>query len=71
MRALRYTLMSFAMLAAFAAATFAQKDGDKKPPPKGNPPVITPQPKPTPKPDQPKKPEYAIAIWKNEAGESA
>lgn len=70
MRVLRYTLMSFAMLAAFAVAAFAQKDGDKKPPPKGNPPVITPQPKPQPTPS-PKKPGYEVAVWKSEEGESA
>ncbi len=71
MRILRYTLMSFAMVAAFAVAGFAQRDGDKKPPPKGNPPVINPAPKPTPKPE-PKKPGSAVAFWKqNDTVESA
>ena len=62
--------MSFAMLAAFSVASFAQRD-DRKPPKKDNPPVINPQPKPSPKPERPRKPDYAVAVWRSDTGESA
>ena len=42
-------------------AVSAQKDGDRKPPPKGNPPVVTPQQK-NPPPDKPKRPGYAVLV---------
>lgn len=60
------------MLAAFSVVAFAQKDGDKKPPPKGNPPVINPAPpKPAPTPTPRKPSAEGVAMWKNETGESA
>lgn len=71
MRILRYTLMSFAMLAVFSVAAFAQKDGDKKPPPKGNPPIITPAPKPNPTPTPRKPSAEFVAVWKDGMYESA
>jgi hypothetical protein len=45
------TLFTFAMVAALSLTSFAQKyDDQKKPPPKPNPPVVTPQPKNPQKP---------------------
>lgn len=68
---MRYTLMSFALLVACSAAASAQKGDDRKPPKKDNPPVINPAPKPSPKPDRPRKPEYASAVWRDETGDAA
>ncbi len=74
MKVLQKILFTCAMVIGLTFAVSAQKDGDKKPPPKETPPVINPQPKnpPPQKPPEtkPKKPSDAVAIWKNEAGES-
>lgn len=72
MRVIQKILFTFALVAGLSFAAFAQKD-DKKPiPPKPRPPVVNPQPKDPPKENpKPIKPGMAMAIWKNEAGESA
>jgi hypothetical protein len=57
--------MSFALLTACSIAAFAQKDDDRKPPKKENPPVINPAPKPSPKPERPRRPEYISAVSKD------
>ena len=61
------------MVLGLSFAAFAQKDPPKPPPPKPQPPVVNPQPKnPPPKEsEKPKKPSEAVAIWKNETGETA
>ena len=69
MKTLRYMIMTFALIAGLSAVSFGQKD-DKKPPPKGTPPVINPQPKnpppqKTPEPGR-KKPNEAVAYWKKD-----
>ena len=70
MKVLQKILITFAMVIGLSLAAFAQKE-DKKPPPKGTPPVVTPQPKP-PDPNKPKKPELAVIYIKARAdGESA
>lgn len=50
------------MLVGLALTASAQKDGDKKPPPK-NPPVINPAPPKNPPPDKPKKPGFALVVF--------
>lgn len=51
------------MVAGLSMAVAAQKNDDqKKPPPKGTPPVVNPQPKPPPQPT-PKKPGYAFVVY--------
>ena len=61
MKVLQKILFMLAITLGLSAMAFAQKDGDKKPPPKNPPPVINPQPK-NPPPDKPKKPgsEYGV-----------
>ncbi len=56
------------MVVGLSLAVFAQEEGPKKPPPKGKPPVINPQPKP--KPENPKKPSFALLVRKNEMTET-
>ena len=64
-------LMTFAMVAAFSAVTFAQKD-DKKPPPKEKPPVVNPAPSKPPPDSKPKKPNSeGVAIWFRKTFETA
>ncbi len=59
-------------MAMVIGLTFAVSAQKEKPPPKEKPPVINPQPKNPPKPEPtPKKPSDAVAIWKNEAGQTA
>ncbi len=71
MKVLQKILITFAMVAGLSICVFAQKDDQKKPP-KGTPPVVTPQPKPPPDPNKPKKPEHAVIYIKARAdGESA
>lgn len=65
MRVFFNILYTVVMVVGLAMVASAQRDdGQKKPPPKpGNPPVITPQPK-NPPPDKPKKPGYALVVFK-------
>ncbi len=74
MKILRNIVMTFAIMAAFSAVAFAQKD-DKKPPPKDPPPVINPGSKnpPPQKPEnKPKKPNSeGVAFWIRETFETA
>lgn len=71
MKVLQKIIFTFAMVIGLTLGVSAQDD-TKKPPPKDPPPVVTPQPKPSP-PDsnKPKKPNYSLAVWKNEASEIA
>ncbi|HQZ96359.1 MAG TPA: hypothetical protein PLP21_08570 [Pyrinomonadaceae bacterium] len=73
MRVIQKILFTFALVAGLSFAAFAQKDDKKPTPPKPQPPVVNPQPKnPPPKEsEKPKKPGGSMAIWKNEAGETA
>ena len=70
MKLVRNILITAAMVIGLSVAAFAQKDGDKKPPPpKGTPPVITPSgPKPPPPKDtKPKKPGgEAVIVWRED-----
>ena len=68
MKILKKLLMCSAMVAGLSIAAFAQKDDQKKPPPKGNPPVVTPQPKNPQRPDdkKPKKPSAILTYIRNE-----
>ena len=64
MKALHKIILMMAMVIGLSIAAFAQKGDDpKKPPPKGNPPVVTPGDKRPPKgEDKPKKPGTAVVI---------
>ncbi|MEO6051926.1 MAG: hypothetical protein ABIP78_11420 [Pyrinomonadaceae bacterium] len=78
MKVLQKILFTFAMVVALTLAVSAQND-QKKPPPKGDPPVVTPQPKPRPPPrenpppdsNKPKKPGFSIISRLQAEGESA
>jgi len=65
MKVLQKILFTFAMMVGLSLGVSAQKDGDKKPPPKNPAPRIDPAP---PKP--PKKPggDAFVVIWKNDKG---
>ncbi len=65
MKVLQNILFTFAMVVGLSLGVSAQKDGDKKPPPKNPAPRIDPAP---PKP--PKKPggNAFVVIWKNDTG---
>ncbi len=72
MKTLKQLLFAVLIVVGFSMTALAQKDGDKKPPPKpGNPPVIVVEPK---KPreekpkneDKPKKPEAFMFSFKDE-----
>ncbi|MEO8649008.1 MAG: hypothetical protein ABI539_07570 [Acidobacteriota bacterium] len=76
MKSLRQLLFTLFMVAGLAMAVSAQKDDQKKPPPKeGRPPVVTPADKNKPKDpppkgnDRPKKPEtsWTFAYAKTES----
>lgn len=62
MRSMKEMLFTFALVAGLSVGAFAQKEGEKKPPPKPSPPVVNPQPKPPPKDDKPKKPGNDLAF---------
>ncbi len=68
MKKLQKILFTFAVVVGLSVAAFAQKDGDKKPPPKTPPPRIDPAPK-TP----PKKPGGGafVVVWKKDTGDIA
>jgi hypothetical protein len=60
MRALKKSVLASTLVAFLAVAGLASdwQSGQKKPPPKGTPPVVTPQPKGPPKdPHEGKKPK--------------
>ena len=68
MRVLQKILFTLAMVAGLSIAAFAQKDEPKKPPPKGNPPVVTPGIKKPPKgDDKPKKSSTDVMIAAKES----
>lgn len=68
MQVLQKLIFTFAMVVGLTFAVSAQKD-DKKPPPKGDPPVVTPQPK-NPRPQKPpKKSSDVLVFWKSNSGE--
>jgi hypothetical protein len=48
MRKIRQTIFAFTLVAAMAFGVAAQSDDQKKPPPKGNPPIVKPGDKPKP-----------------------
>ena len=65
MKNLQKLLVTTAMVISLSLAVSAQKEEPKKPPPKGEAPVVVPKPKnpkpkETPKQDKPNKPEFAI-----------
>lgn len=69
MRVVKQILFTLAMVVGLSLAVFAQKDDQKKPPPKDNPPVVNPGDKRPPRdnppkndPNKPKKPGFAIEI---------
>lgn len=67
MKVVKQILFGFVLIVGMSIAASAQKDDQKKPPPKGNPPVVTPREKPPrenpPKgDDRPKKPGMAFAL---------
>ena len=70
MKTLRQLLFVIAIVIGISMTASAQKDGDKKPPPKeGKPPVIVVKPKPDEKPktdDKRKKPEAFIFRFADE-----
>lgn len=74
MKVLQKILMTFAVLLGLAMAVSAQKGPKKPPPPKQDPPVVTPQPKnpprESPKP-KPKKPSYSFVVWKEDVNGTA
>ena len=56
-RKLTTFVFGIALLTGLTLTAFGQKNDQKKPPPKGDPPVVTPQPKhPHPR-ETPKKPD--------------
>lgn len=72
MKVIKQILIGFVLIVGMSIAAFAQKDDQKKPPPKGNPPVVTPREKPPrenpPKgEDRPKKPGMAFVLKASEA----
>jgi len=71
MKTLEQLLFAVAIMICFSMTASAQKEGDKKPPPKDKPPVIVVEPKtPKPKDDKPKddkkKPQVSIFYFRNE-----
>ena len=71
MKTLKQILFAVAVMICFSITASAQKEGDKKPPPKQDPPVIVVEPKtPKPKDDKPKddkkKPQAFIIYFRNE-----
>ncbi|MDQ3062863.1 MAG: hypothetical protein M3R14_08395 [Acidobacteriota bacterium] len=72
MKTLKQLLFAVAVMICFSMTASAQKEGDKKPPPKPkDPPVIVVEPKtPKPKDDKPKddkkKPQAFILYFKTE-----
>ncbi|HEX3101122.1 MAG TPA: hypothetical protein VHQ01_05000 [Pyrinomonadaceae bacterium] len=72
MKVLQKILFTCSFVFGITFAVSAQKDGDRKPPPKDPPPVINPQPKnPPPKQEPTPKKPGGMAIWKNETGYTA
>ena len=71
MRILHKILITFAMVVGLSLAVSAQKDDQKKTPPKGTPPVVNPQPKPPPPDPNKKKPGgeviYIVSGYKQES----
>ena len=73
MRVIQKILLTFAMVFGLSLAISAQKEDPKKPPPKGTPPVVNPQPKPPPqdKPKKPDKPEFSFVLGTTKSTEAA
>jgi len=71
MKNLKQFLLAIAFTAAVSVSVSAQRDGDKKPPPKETPPVIVPKTKPNPKEDKPKDGKKPQAMIFNEQYELA
>jgi hypothetical protein len=73
MNVVKKILCALVLVGGLSVASMAQKGGDgKKPPPKGNPPVIDPGKKPPPQNpprggDKPKKPGMAFIIKREES----
>jgi len=73
MKVIQKILFTVAMVVGLSLSVSAQKGDEKKPPPKGTPPVVTPGPKnPPPKgnPDKPKKPGFALVVWKSDLADN-
>lgn len=74
MREIQKILLTFAIVFGLSLAISAQKEDPKKPPPKGTPPVVNPQPKPPPRenppPKKPDKPEFSFVVGKFESTEA-
>lgn len=74
MKVLQQILFSLVVVLGLSLAVAAQKDGPKKPtPPKDPPPVVNPKPKPPEKPPEgqgPKKPGFAVIVWKEDTQEA-
>ncbi len=72
MKTLKHLIFALAVMICFSMTASAQKEGDKKPPPKeGKPPVIVVEPKDKkPKDEKPKddkkKPQAFIFYFRNE-----
>ena len=65
MKHLKQFTLAIAFVAALTVSASAQKDGDKKPPPKEKPPVIVPKEKPKEdRPKEDKKPQMMIVYQK-------
>ena len=61
MKGLQKALFTLAMVVGLSIAVSAQRqDNPKKPPPKDNPPVVTPNVKPPKGEEKPKKPRSAV-----------
>ncbi|MEP6946373.1 MAG: hypothetical protein ABJA02_10680 [Acidobacteriota bacterium] len=71
MKLLKNILFMLTVVVGLSLAVSAQKnDGQNKPPPKERPPVINPQPKnPPPDSNKPKKPGFAVVIFKDLRGD--
>jgi len=70
MRFIKQTFLICMLALGLSVVAFGQKD-DKKPPPKPPPPVIKPGEKPKNEEKPKKKPNSAVAVWKQEGTETA
>ncbi len=71
MKIFKNLLFALTIMVGTSIAVSAQKDQDKKPPPKDKPPVVKPGDKDRPKdkpPDKPKKPGYEASVSVGAAG---
>ncbi len=69
MNNLKQLFFAAALVIGISITASAQKEGDKKPPPKEKPPIIVPNPDKKPKEDKPKgdkKPQAFIFGFRNE-----